>query len=343
MYIRSLENTLQGLCMVQPNRSAQGQEIGGPSSSPGPVTSEGLAISFDSMTSLGAMVRERRTRLGLTLSQLAERVGCAKSYLSQIETGVRDRPPGMALLGRLESALGLQPGRLVEVAQWQSTPEAVKQRVADSQQAARRLRELLSSGGNGREALDRAFGSGELRRLVELMDPTGSHGSTSDGSLEPVMLPREVPVINSVSAGYPTEFTDLGYPARVADAYVRVPDIRDADAFGARVVGDSMLPEYVEGDVVVFSPAAEVVSGADCFVRLEPDHETTFKRIYFETDESGSQLIRLQPLNSAYAPRVVPREQVAGLYSAVSVVRSLVGPGGSRGNRPAGGASGREW
>ena len=143
--------------------------------------------------------------------------------------------------------------------------------------------------------------------------------------VEVVSLPREVPVINRVKAGYPTEFTDLGYPARVADEYVRVPDLEDADAFGARVVGDSMEPDYREGDVVVFSPKAAVSSGSDCFVRLEPDQESTFKRVYFEQDPNGRELIRLQPLNNSYPPVVVPRERVAGLYSGVSVVRSLMG------------------
>jgi len=37
----------------------------------------------------------------------------------------------------------------------------------------------------------------------------------------------------------------------------------------------------------------------------------------------GRELIRLQPLNSAYPPRTVGREQVAGLYAAVSVMRKI--------------------
>lgn len=226
----------------------------------------------------------------------------------------------MDLLGRLEAALGLDAGQLVEIANWQATPDSVKQRVTSSRQAVIRLRELLASTSPKHDALDRAFGSGELRRLVESLDPTLPRG------VEVVELPREVPVINKVKAGYPSEFTDLGYPARVADEYLRVPDIDDADAFGARVIGNSMEPDYREGDVVVFSPKATVHSGSDCFVRLEPDHESTFKRVYFEQDDQGRELIRLQPLNSAYPPILVPRERVAGLYSGVSVVRSLRTP-----------------
>jgi SOS-response transcriptional repressor LexA len=99
--------------------------------------------------------------------------------------------------------------------------------------------------------------------------------------------------------------------------------VSDPDAFAARVVGDSMEPAYHEGDVIVFSPARDIVDGDDCFARLEPDHESTFKRVYFEKDAAGEALIRLQPVNSRYAPRVLPREQVAGLYRAVRVMRTV--------------------
>ncbi|MEO0629311.1 MAG: S24 family peptidase [Planctomycetota bacterium] len=161
------------------------------------------------------------------------------------------------------------------------------------------------------------------------MDPQGAEQGrervAGGSTMQPVPLPREVPLINSVTAGQPTEFTDLGYPARVADDYVRVPDLADPDAFAARVVGDSMQPEYLEGDVVVFSPAARVESGSDCFARLEPDQETTFKRVYFEAGEGSVELIRLQPLNARYAPRTLPRDQVAGLYRAVTVMRAIGG------------------
>ncbi len=116
---------------------------------------------------------------------------------------------------------------------------------------------------------------------------------------------------------------DLSYLARIADEYIRCPDINDPDAFAARVVGDSMLPEYKQGDIVIFSPQRTLKNGADCFARLEPDHETTFKRIYFETAPGGEELIRLQPLNSAYPPRTLPRDMVAGLYAAVSVIRPV--------------------
>lgn len=277
---------------------------------------------------LAAVLRQRREAMGLTLGELALRVGCAKSYLSALENHQRGSPSD-AVLARLEAALEMGPGDLVKAGRWNRSLEAggptVRREVASlaaTRDAARALAALLKGmEGRGLEAgtseggrsLDAAYASGALKRLVDQLAP-------DDASPEMIPMPvmRNVPLINKVAAGYPTEFTDLSYPARVADEYVRCPDVTDADAFAARVVGDSMSPVYAEGDVVVFSPAKPVVDGNDCFVRLEPDHQTTFKRVYFEKDS-----IRLQPLNSAYPPRVVAREEVAGLYAAVAVIKKL--------------------
>lgn len=277
------------------------------------------AIDPREYDSLGALIRQQRHTLGLTLAALAERANIAKGYLSQIETGVRENPPSDDVIARLESALGFPIGQLAQIAAWHRVPRDVRSEFVEHRKAARRLRQIMST---RRIDLDALHASGELRRLVDRIDPDGAGGSP-EGSIQPVPLPREVPLINSVAAGQPCEFTDLGYPARVADDYVRVPDLADPDAFAARVIGDSMFPDYREGDIVVFSPARAVQSGSDCFARFETDHATTFKRVFFESDDQGQELIRLQPLNSAYPPRIVPRDRVAGLYRAVTVMRAL--------------------
>ncbi len=266
-----------------------------------------------SESSVASLIRARRRQLSITLDELSRRVACAKSYLSNVERGRRG-PPSDTILEAIERALGMPEGRLVEAAEWERTPPTMKRSIAQlqsGQRAVRRLADLRAAG-----SLDSAFKSGELQRLVDSISPPGDAPAG-------ISLPLEVPLINSVSAGYPSDFTDLGYPARTADEYVRCPDLHDPDAFAARVVGDSMEPDYREGDIVVFSPARDVRSGADCFVRLEPDHESTFKRVYFEPGEGGAELIRIQPINADYPPKVVPREAVAGLYAAVSVTRSI--------------------
>jgi len=267
------------------------------------------------MGSLGSAIRSARRSAGLTLDEVAARVGCAKSYLSTIENERRERPPSEELLRRVERAVGASSGSLVSLARWASTPGEVKRRVAAMEtkdRLASRLVSLLRDSG-----VDAAHASGELRRLVERLAPEGNVESAGLGA------PVQAPIVNSVSAGYPREFTDMGYPARVAEEYISAPGLTDPEAFAARVVGDSMAPRYMEGDVVIFSPAMDTPAGSDCFVRFEPDGETTFKRIYFERDADGGELIRLQPLNSAYPPRVMRREDVGGMYAAAYVVRPV--------------------
>jgi len=263
------------------------------------------------MSTIGSMIRQRRRSLGLTLQQVAERVGCGRAYLSMIETGAR-ATPAEPLLCALERALNLDPGQLVEAACWEATPRLVQRELAAMRQrderAAALARCLIKKGPN----LDALLESGMLRRFIE------DHAANLD---EPQPLRLRVPVINDVAAGAPREFTDLDYPAAVADDYLACPDLGDPDAFAARVIGDSMEPQYREGDVIVFSPAAATLDGSDCFVRLARDQQTTFKRIFFEGEDERS--IRLQPLNEKYEPRVVDREEVAGLYAAVYVMRRV--------------------
>lgn len=310
---------------------------------------------------LGQLLRAHRKTLGLTLDELALRVGRAKSYLSQLEND-RRRPPRDAVLVELERALGLASGTLLSAVRWTQTPATVRREMSilqnDRERKERMLRQLreiitspdVDSDGSPRSAQGNERQVSALRALIDrLVPPEGSgsgpirpgpagvmhapidsraevaQGQRGDalGAAVGLSLSLEVPLVNSVAAGYPREFTDLGYPARVADEYVRCPDLTDPDAFAARVVGDSMSPMYAEGDIVIFSPAKAVKDGSDCFVRLEPDHETTFKRVYAETDDEGRSVIRLQPLNSAFAPRVFPREQVAAMFAAVNVIKKI--------------------
>lgn len=266
------------------------------------------------MTRLAEALRDRRRTLGLTLGSLAETASCSKAYLSAIENQRLDNPPSQLVLERLEEALRLKRGELQALANWQRTPGPVKADVQRLAQSHRKMlhvlqRSMRSASGEAVD-LDALYRNGELNRLIE----------QAQGNIEAMRpLAVQVPLINKVAAGYPTDFTDLEYPARVADEYLTCPDVTDADAFAARVVGDSMLPDYREGDVIVFSPQRAPAEGSDCFVRLMPDHHTTFKRVFFEDD----QRVRLQPLNPSFSAQTVAMRQVSGMYPAVYRIQKL--------------------
>ena len=263
--------------------------------------------------------------MGFTLDELAEKTGISKPYLSLIETGRVANPPSDEKLRRLEQALTFTPGELITQAHLQRTPRDVRAVLQRLVEKGSGFRAAGSEGKNGVAMsavvstavadgaspinLDDAYLSGVLQELVD----------RSAGNIEQVFgasAESQVPVINRVSAGYPKDFTDLSYPPRVADEYVSCPGVRDRDAFAARVHGDSMTPKYREGDIVIFSPAAQTRDGDDCFLRFADGH-TTFKRVFFEKTDAGAEVIRLQPRNEKYRPQVVPSEQVQGLYKAM--------------------------
>lgn len=231
-------------------------------------------------------LRSRRLELKTTLQEVADKVGISKAYLSGIERDKFPYPPSDPVIKGLEKALRLEPGELQRLADWVVTPDSVK-------------------------------------KMVEELKETGTTSQRVPGGPEigPTVALARVPVINKMAAGRPVEFTDLDYPVDIADEYVEVPleDPKPSRAFAARVSGESMYPSYREGDVVVFSGEREPSEGSDCFVRLLPDHESTFKRVFFEKDGR----LRLQPINKAFPARIVPRKQVSGIYPAVKLIRAV--------------------
>jgi len=74
-----------------------------------------------------------------------------------------------------------------------------------------------------------------------------------------------------------------------------------------------MEPKFCEGNIIVFSPAAEVHNGDDCFIRLAMPHETAFKRVFFEPDDK----VRLQPRNEKYSPIVIDGKRINGIYKSI--------------------------
>jgi phage repressor protein C with HTH and peptisase S24 domain len=252
--------------------------------------------------SLGEIIRHRREHLGLTQDRVATAVGISKPYLSHIETGKAKNPPTDGIVRALERALEMKRGLLTKLAHLARTPPDVRAERELLEAEVNRLRGVI------KELIQQSKKfSHEPAMERFLRSPRGA------GNTVAISAGRVVPVINRVSAGYPQEFTDLDYPPSVADEYVRCVDVHDAQAFAARVVGDSMEPRYHEGDVVVFSPNTPAQSGDDCFVRFADNGGTTFKRFY-QDDEAT---VRLQPLNNKYPAEVYDGQKINGLWPAV--------------------------
>jgi len=253
------------------------------------------------LMALGRIIRKKREQLRLTLDEVGSKTGFSKPYLSTIETGKVKNPPSDQLLRKLEQVLEFEPGLLLHIAHMQSLPSDVREKYESAEAETRKWRKFIKNLINIKadpSQLDTLLAEGNLK--IEQDETTLAAG-------------RLVPVINRIAAGYPADFDDLDYPVGIADDYVRCPDLHDPHAFAVRVIGDSMEPKFCEGNIIVFSPAAEVHNGDDCFIRLAMPHETAFKRVFFEPDDK----VRLQPRNEKYSPIVIDGKRINGIYKSI--------------------------
>lgn len=77
--------------------------------------------------------------------------------------------------------------------------------------------------------------------------------------------------------------------------------------FGLKIKGDSMEPDYLDGDTIIFLKQDNCENGDDCVVMVN-GNDGTFKRV--RKNENG---ITLQPLNPKYEPMTYTNEQIEKL------------------------------
>lgn len=112
-----------------------------------------------------------------------------------------------------------------------------------------------------------------------------------------------VPILGDVRAGVPVEAvqTVLGYEE------ITPQMARGGEHFALRVQGESMLPRFCPGDVVIVRRQEDADTG-DIVVALVGDGDATVKRLIKK--ENG---VVLMPLNAVFDPLVFSVQEVAQL------------------------------
>ncbi|QQA77035.1 S24 family peptidase [Pectobacterium parmentieri] len=121
------------------------------------------------------------------------------------------------------------------------------------------------------------------------------------GAFKPVseLNVRRVPLISYVQAGALAE----NRPIKDIEGefeYVMTDMDLSEHSFALRIVGDSMEPDFKEGDVIVVDPDVEPAPG-EFVVAQNGSHEATFKKYRpLGIGEFGKSSFELIPLNSDY-------------------------------------------
>lgn len=116
-----------------------------------------------------------------------------------------------------------------------------------------------------------------------------------------------VPLIGLTQAGSGRLFTDEGMPTGGPGwDEIEFPDLGGDRAFALEVQGDSMMPLYRDGDVLIVSPTASVRKGDRVVARLASG-EVLAKELRRRT----ARTVELISLNPAHEDRTVPLAEVA--------------------------------
>lgn len=104
-----------------------------------------------------------------------------------------------------------------------------------------------------------------------------------------------------------------GIPMEMIEDIIDTEEI-DADMlkggkeyFGLKIKGNSMYPEYLDGDTIILEKLDDVENGTDAVVMVN-GNDGTFKRVF--KNENG---IILQPLNPEFQPMIYTNEQIEKL------------------------------
>ena len=137
-----------------------------------------------------------------------------------------------------------------------------------------------------------------------------------ESNVVPISLPKNtvnIPVLGSIPAGMPVE---------AVENIIEWIDITEEwthgerQYFGLKVKGDSMFPEYLEGDTVIIRKQPCCESGDDCAVMVN-DTEATLKKVH--KCEDG---LELEAINPMYGRKKFTMEEVK--YLPVSILGVVV-------------------
>jgi phage repressor protein C with HTH and peptisase S24 domain len=111
---------------------------------------------------------------------------------------------------------------------------------------------------------------------------------------------QAVPLLGFAEAGAGGFFDDGGFPVGKGWDEIAFPAVNDEHAYALEISGDSMLPAYRDGDVIIVSPAAPIRRGDRVVVKTK-NGEVMVKELKRRTSKS----IELRSINSEHPDRTL--------------------------------------
>ena len=136
-----------------------------------------------------------------------------------------------------------------------------------------------------------------LETFVALMN-SGMNAGDAHGA-------KALPLLGFAQAGSGGYFDDAGFPAGDGWDHIAFPEVADAHAYALKISGQSMLPVYRDGDVILVSPSAAIRRGDRVVVKTR-EGEVMAKELKRRTPSA----IELRSLNAEHEDRTIFADDV---------------------------------
>lgn len=268
---------------------------------------------------IGENIRRLREMHELTQRELGAIAGVSDKAVSTWENDFKI--PRMTAIKRMAAYFGIPAGDLLDdthkktsqtvafstilsqwCLSWGRTPEQV---AVELHLPSNRMQQLMAGTTPTEEELALLSSYFHTPRTV-LRDGTSPLAEDLH-NVKPIHLfpaSRRIPVLGRVPAGVPIEaVTDV-----IEEIELSGHSVQDGyDYFGLLVTGDSMFPEYLDGDIVILR-AQQTAETGDDVVAYIGNSDATLKRL--TVTENG---IQLRPLNPAYEIRSFSSDEIRTL------------------------------
>jgi len=141
----------------------------------------------------------------------------------------------------------------------------------------------------------------------------------------PEQLPDEwrgrcVPILGRLAAGEGIDTTEAEqHPPGWAGSYI-IYGGAPAAAFAVRIAGDSMSPDYLDGDMVIVDPAQPMTGGVCCVIwEADGDRRVALKKL-----TRRARRAVLESINPNFAPIELAASQVSGAYRITDHLPAIV-------------------
>lgn len=234
------------------------------------------------MEKLGQRIKRLRNAKGISQKALAEACGWeSQSRVGNYESGTRT--PSLSDLVLLASALGVT---LADMANSEA-----QQILSDTQVKGPTIRE--------------DFGKWPKGETAE--SETLQVGTAKDGA---------VPVVGQAKLGVDGYFEAIDFPVGHGDGYLMIHS-DDPNAYGLKVIGDSMHPRIKNGEYVLIEPNKVFCSGDEVMVKTAKG-QAMIKEFIYQRDG----MFRFDSVNQSHPPIHLPEDAIDKIHLVGGILKS---------------------